>query len=174
MKKAITIRETALFAIMGAVLVSVDFALDFLPSIELVTSLIIAFSVVYRWKALLPTILYVIILHMFIYGFTFWMIAFLFIYPLFCIITVLISKHISIKAGYVVYPLLSAFFGLSFGTLCMPAQMIAFSLSWKQSLTWISAGLTFDIAHSVGNLFAGLLIVPTIILLRKISKWTNY
>ena len=159
---------------MGAVLVSVDFALDFLPSIELVTSLIIAFSVVYRWKAIFPTVIYVVVLHMFIYGFTFWMVAFLFIYPLFCVITVLISKHISIEKGQIVYPLLSALFGLSFGTLCMPAQAIAFSLNWEQSLAWIVAGLAFDIAHMWGNFITGLLIVPIILELRRISKWTNY
>jgi hypothetical protein len=173
-KKILTIREIVLFAIMGAVLVSVDFALDFLPSIELVTSLIIAFSVVYRWKAIFPTVIYVVVLHMFIYGFTFWMVAFLFIYPLFCVITVLISKHISIEKGQIVYPLLSALFGLSFGTLCMPAQAIAFSLNWEQSLAWIVAGLAFDIAHMWGNFITGLLIVPIILELRRISKWTNY
>ena len=158
---------------MGAVLVSADFVFDFLPNIELVTSLIIAFSVVYRWRVLYSVFVYVLVYGL-IHGISYWTIAYFYIFPLFAVITILISKHISTEKGYIIYPILSGAFGISFGTLYAPTQMIAFSLSGKQTLAWIAAGLPWDFTHMCGNIAAGLLIVPITLELRRISKWINY
>jgi energy-coupling factor transport system substrate-specific component len=40
-------------------------------------------------------------------------------------------------------------------------------------LAWIVAGLPFDLMHGIGNLFAGLLILPLSELLLKLERKQN-
>jgi energy-coupling factor transport system substrate-specific component len=40
-------------------------------------------------------------------------------------------------------------------------------------LAWIAAGLPFDLMHGIGNLFAGLLILPLSELLLKLERNQN-
>ena len=82
----------------------------------------------------------------------------------------LIPKKMPKPLSYVVYPLLCALHGLAFGVLYAPAQALILGYTFEETLAWIAYGLTIDIVHMVGNLFAGLLIVPTADLLRKLSK----
>jgi hypothetical protein len=42
-----------------------------------------------------------------------------------------------------------------------------FGLNFEQMLLWIASGLPFDLLHGVGNLAAGLLIMPLSELLKK-------
>lgn len=70
----------------------------------------------------------------------------------------------------VVYPLVCALHGLAFGALYAPWQAIAFGLSWDGMLAWIVAGLPFDAVHALGNLAAGLLILPFSRLLKRLNK----
>ena len=81
----------------------------------------------------------------------------------------LIPKKLSYKAGAIVYPLLCGLHGLAFGTLYAPAQAIMYGLSFENTIRWIIAGLPWDFIHAGGNLAVGLLIVPTVKILRKLE-----
>lgn len=44
-----------------------------------------------------------------------------------------------------------------------------YGYDWRGMLTWISLGFPMDVLHAVGNLAAGLLILPLSDLLRKLN-----
>ena len=64
--------------------------------------------------------------------------------------------------------------GLAFGTLYAPAQALMFHFTFKQTLAWIIVGLPWDLLHGVGNLCAGMLIIPFSELLTKLNKKTHH
>ena len=61
---------------------------------------------------------------------------------------------------------------LLYGVLYAPAQAILFGLDFKGMLTWIAAGLPFDVTHGISNLLCGVLIVPFASVLKKAEKIT--
>ena len=79
----------------------------------------------------------------------------------------LLPKQMPKKLGYVIYPLVCGLHGFAFGALYAPAQALMFGLDFQQMLLWIAAGLPFDLLHGLGNLAAGLLIIPLSDLLKK-------
>jgi energy-coupling factor transport system substrate-specific component len=143
--------------------------MEALPNVHLLGALTITYTVVYRWKALIPIYVYVILNGLFA-GFDAWWLPYLYIWTILWAVTMLIPKRMPKWLKYVVYPMLCAIHGLSFGILYSPAQAIMFGLDFKGLITWISAGAIFDTVHGVSNFFAGLLIVPMVNLLRKIDK----
>ena len=77
------------------------------------------------------------------------------------------------KLAYVIYPAVCCLHGALFGVLYAPAQALMFGLNFEQMLAWIAAGLPFDLLHAIGDLLAGLLIVPFSELLSKLAKKTK-
>ena len=143
----ISLRETVAYAILGAALVAVQVALAFLPNIELVSLLIIAYACVFNWRALFPVFVFVLTEGL-IYGFGLWFINYLYVWPL-LLCAALFLKRGTNGNSRLPFSLLSAFFGLFFGALCAlpyfliggPASALAY---------WIS-GIPFDIVHALGN-----------------------
>ena len=82
----------------------------------------------------------------------------------------LLPKNMPKAVSCVVYPLLCALHGLFFGALYAPVQALMYGFSFEQTLTWIAAGLTFDIIHMIGNFAVGLLIFPISVTLKKLAK----
>ena len=82
----------------------------------------------------------------------------------------LLPRRMSPKVQRVVYPAVCALHGFSYGVLCVPAQMLFLNLPWKSVPAWLLAGVSFDISHGIGNLLAGLLIVPMVGLLVCLNK----
>ena len=70
----------------------------------------------------------------------------------------------------VVYPIICALHGLFFGALYAPVQALMFGFTFEQTLTWIAAGLTFDIIHMIGNFAVGLLIYPVSQVLKRLVR----
>ena len=57
----LSIREIAVFGMLGAIMYASKFIMQLLPNIHLLGVFIVAFTVVYRKKALYPIYVYVII-----------------------------------------------------------------------------------------------------------------
>ena len=81
----------------------------------------------------------------------------------------LLPRNMPKKFAAVVYPLVCALHGLTFGTLYAPAQALIYGLSLEGMLAWIVAGLPWDVVHALGNLAAGVLILPLSELLRRLN-----
>ena len=165
----LNIREIAVFGMLGAMMFASKKLMEFLPNIHLLGVFIIAFTVVYRLKALYPIYTYVILDGIFS-GFNIWWVPYLYIWTLLWGAVMLLPKKLPKKAKPFVYIELCGLHGFLYGVLYAPAQAIFFKLSFQATLTWIAAGLPFDIVHGISNLVCGLLICPLIALLRKADK----
>ena len=165
----LSVWETALFAMLGALMYASKVAMAALPNIHLIGMFIMAFTLVFRKKALIPLYLYVFLEGLF-GGFTTWWIPYLYVWAALWGVTMLLPRQMPNPVACVVYPLVCALHGLAFGTLFAPAQALFFHLDFEQTIAWIVAGLPFDVTHAVGNLVAGLLILPLSELLKKLLK----
>ena len=161
-----------LFAMFGAMMFISKIVMEFLPNIHLLGMFTILLTIVYRQKALIPIYIYVFLNGVFA-GFNMWWIPYLYIWTVLWALTMLIPQKTPVYLQVIIYPLLCALHGLCFGLLYAPAQMVMFSLTFKQTFAWFLAGLPFDIMHCVGNFFAGLLIYPLSTALKKLHKQTN-
>ena len=165
----LNVREIAVFGMLGAMMFASKKLMEFLPNIHLLGVFIIAFTVVYRLKALYPIYTYVILDGIFS-GFNILWVPYLYIWTLLWGGVMLLPKKLPRKAKPFVYIGLCGLHGFLYGVLYAPAQAIFFKLSFQATLTWIAAGLPFDIVHGISNLVCGLLICPLIALLRKADK----
>ena len=170
-KKHLSIREICLFAILGALMFVSKIVMEALPNIHLLGMLTITYTIVFRYKALIPIYTYVFLNGLFA-GFRPWWVPYLYIWTLLWGATILLNKLVpyNTRAGIIVYPLLCALHGLCFGVLYAPVQALMLGFSFDQMLAWIAAGFTFDIIHMIGNFAVGLLIVPLTTALKKLVK----
>ena len=168
-KKNLSIQEICLFAILGALMFISKILMEALPNIHLLGMLTITYTIVFRKKALIPIYVYVLLNGLFA-GFNSWWIPYLYIWTVLWGVTMLLPKNMPQWVACVVYPLVCALHGLFFGALYAPIQAIMFKFTFEQTLAWITAGLAFDIIHTVGNFVVGLLIFPLSEVLKKLVK----
>lgn len=161
----ICLREMAVFSMLGAIMYVSKIVMEFAPNIHLLGTLTIAFTVVYRRKALYPIYVYVLLNGVFC-GFSVWWIPYLYIWTVLWGAVMLLPRIRNPKARPLVYMIVCAAHGFLFGILYAPAQAVLFGLSLKGTAAWIAAGLPMDFIHGVSNFFCGILIVPIIRVLR--------
>ncbi len=164
-----TVREIAVFGVLGALMFASDLAMEWLPNIHLIGMLLIAATVVYRQKALYPLYVYVMLTGLFA-GFALWWVPYLYVWTVLWGAVMLLPKQMPKGLRPVVYMVVCGLHGLSFGLLYAPSQALLFGLSGKQMLAWIAAGFPFDVIHGVSNLVGGLLICPLIAILNKTKE----
>ena len=143
--------------------------MEVLPNVHLLGALTITYTLAFRAKALIPIYIYVMLNGLYA-GFSVWWIPYLYIWTILWAITMLLPKKMPRWLASIVYPALCAIYGFAFGALYAPAQAIMFGMNARQMLGWIVAGLPFDVIHGIGNLVAGLLILPLSELLRKLMR----
>lgn len=167
--KGLTVRETALFAILGTLMFCSKILMECLPNIHLLGMFIVTFTVIFRQKALIPLYLYVF-LDGIVSGFSVWWVPYLYIWALLWGAVMLLPRRMPDPVAAVVYPLVCGLHGFLFGTLYAPVYALLTGMNGKQMLAWIVAGLPFDLIHGISNLAAGLLILPLAELMRRLLK----
>ena len=146
--------------------------MEAVPNVHLLGVFTIALTVVYRKKALYPIYTYVFLNGLFC-GFSTWWIPYLYLWTLLWGGTMLLPQRIPKKIQPLIYMILNACHGFLFGILYSPAQAIMFGLSLKGMIAWIIAGLPWDFIHGVSNFFCGMLIIPIVLLLRRLEHATG-
>ena len=166
-RRFLTTKERCIFALLGASMYCGKAFLEFLPNIHLVGVLIVAYTLVYRSKALIPLYVFIFITGL-LGGFSLWWIPYLYIWlPLWGAAMLLPRKPG--KYAFFWYSLVCALHGLVFGTLYAPAQAILFGLDFNGMIAWIIAGLPWDLTHAIGNFVGGFHIIPISSALNKIN-----
>lgn len=150
---------------LGAVMYASKVLMEMAPNIHLLGVFTIAFTVVYRKKALYPIYIYVILNGIFC-GFAAWWVPYLYVWTILWGIVMLLPERMPKKIQPVVYMTVCAAHGFLFGTLYAPAHAIMFGMSFQGMISWIIAGLPMDFLHGTSNFFCGILIVPIISVLR--------
>ena len=162
----LTVRETAVFGMLGALMYASKIIMEVAPNVHLLGVFTIAFTVVYRKKALYPIYTYVLLNGMFS-GFASWWIPYLYLWTVLWAVTMLLPRNMPKSVKFIVYMIVNAGHGFLFGMLYAPAQALLYGLSFDAMVAWIIAGLPWDFIHGVSNFFCGMLIVPIIKVLRR-------
>lgn len=146
-----SVKSIVLFALLSALLLITQIALAPLPNIELVSLLIILYTVVLQKKNLY--IIYVFaLLEGLIYGFGMWWFCYLYVWTILWGITMLFKK----EQNALFFAFISGFFGILFGTLCSVPYFLTGGI--QMGFSWIVSGLPFDIVHGIGNFVSALLL----------------
>ena len=130
-----TTREITIFAMLGAVMYASKLLMEVAPNIHLLGVFTIAFTVVYRKKALYPIYIYVILNGIFS-GFAVWGVPYLYVWTVLWGAVMLLPKHLPKKIRALVYMAVCAGHGFLFGTLYAPAQALLFGMSFQFILWW--------------------------------------
>lgn len=140
----LTLREVVLFGVLGALTFALKMCMAALPNIEPVSLFVMVFAVVFGWKALYPTYVYVA-MELLTWGPGTWNANYLYIWAILAVAALLLRK----MEHPLSWAMLSGVFGLAFGALCAPVDVVIGGLSFAVS-KWIS-GIPFDVAHCIGN-----------------------
>ena len=165
----LTVKEAAVFSMLGAVMYCSKLIMEALPNIHLVGVMTIALTLVYRKKALYPIYIFVLLTGLFM-GFSTWWIPYLYVWTVLWGVTMLLPKNMPKKVAPVVYMAVCTMHGLFFGVLYAPVQAIFFGLDFKGMLAWIGSGLYFDLIHGISNFFCALLVIPIVKILKIAEK----
>lgn len=165
----LTVRETVVFAMLGAVMYASKIIMELAPNIHLLGVFTIAFTVVYRKKALYPIYTYVL-LNGVLSGFATWWIPYLYLWTILWGVVMLLPRRIPKKAQALVYMVVCSLHGFLYGVLYAPAQALLFGLSFEGMIAWIIAGFPFDCIHGVSNFFCGMLIMPIVTILQRLEN----
>lgn len=141
------VKDIAYIGIMTALTIILKISFDWLPNIEFVSFLLILFTLTYGIKTIFVSLIFCV-WNMIMYGIGDWVVVYFIVY---CSLVLLTHKFkdILIKSN-LTRALFSGVFGLTFG--------IWFAISWglisqsvMASFIYYANGITFDIAHMIGN-----------------------
>ena len=133
-------REIVIYGILSAVLLTAQVSLGFLPNIEIVTLLILVYTLVFRKKVFFIIYIFVF-LEGLIYGFGLWWINYLYVWSIQALITLLFRKNDSVWF----WSILSGIYGITFGALCTIPYFAIGGISG--AFAYWTSGLLFDISY---------------------------
>lgn len=162
-------RELVIFAMLGAIMYVSKIIMEWIPNVHLLGTLTMAYTLVYRRKALYPIYVYVF-LNGVLGGFNAWWIPYLYIWTILWGVTMLLPKHMPKRIAPLIYMIVCALHGFGFGILYAPAQALMFGLSFEATLAWIASGFPFDVIHGISNFFCGMLILPIASVLKFLER----
>ncbi len=143
-KGKLTIRETILFGILGAMTFAMKVVMAPLPNIEPVSLTVMVYAAVFGLKAMYPIYIYVV-MEILYYGLGTWNFCYLYIWGILAV-TAWAFRNMKQPLAWAI---LSGVFGLLFGLLCAPVDAFIGGLGY--AVTKWASGIPFDIAHCVGN-----------------------
>lgn len=144
MKAALLAKQIVYSGIMGGILIAVQVAMAGLPNIELVSLLVMLYTL-YDAKLARRAIAVFVLLQGLLYGFHLWWLSYLYIWYVLHFTTLATRRY----AGVLFNALLSALFGLGFGALTSIPYF--FAAGPAGGLAYIIAGFPFDVPHCIGN-----------------------
>lgn len=168
-KALLTIYEIAIFGMLGAMMMVSDILMNVIPNVHLVGVIIVVLTVVYRWKALFPIYIYVLLIGLFD-GAGLWA-TYAYVWAVLWGMVMLLPKRMPAWLAPIVYALVCGLHGFAFGFLLIPYQMTLFGFTLRQALVWWRFGFfTADIPHGIGNLVGSALVIPLVTLIRKLDR----
>ncbi|MBE6594449.1 MAG: hypothetical protein E7644_01485 [Ruminococcaceae bacterium] len=154
---------------LGTLMFCSKLIMEALPNIHLLGMLTMTYTIAFRRKALIPLYVFVFLTGLYA-GFATWWVPYLYIWTVLWGMTMLLPQRMPDRLKMVLYPIVCGLHGLLYGVLYAPAQALLFGLNWQQMLAWIASGFFFDLLHAVGNVAAGLLVLPFSRLLQRLMR----
>ena len=167
--KGLSVHELTVFAMLGALMFCSKLLMEWAPNIHFLAMFILAFTAVYRWRAVIPLYVFVFLTGVYA-GFSVWWAPYLYIWLPLYLVGCLMPRRMKPAVAVPVYMVAAALHGLSYGTLYAPAQAFFFHLNFEQTLAWIVVGFPYDVTHAIGNTAAATLVLPLSKLLNRLEK----
>lgn len=163
-RNRLSLGETVLYGMLGALTFALQVAMAPLPNIEPVSLLTMLFAVIFGWKSLYCVYTFVVMEILF-HGIGLWNVNYLYIWAILAVAAILLRK----MEGAFGWALLSGIYGLAFGALCGIVDLFIGGIGYAAA-KWVS-GIPFDLLHCAGN-FAMALILwnPLKNLLERLTK----
>lgn len=143
--------EILVLILLGVLMYVSQAVMSGLPNIEIVSLLIILITRKFGVKAFVAVYVFVFC-EIMTYGLSMWVINYLYVWAILCIVIFLVRKIDSA----IFYALLSAIYGLLFGTFCSVPYFIIGGIS--MGVANIIGGIWFDLLHCGGNFILTLLL----------------
>ena len=143
-KKGLSLGETVLFGMLGALTFALQVVMAPLPNIEPVSLLVMLFAVTFGWKSLYCVYTFVVMEILF-HGIGLWNINYLYIWTVLAVAAITM-RQMEPALGWAI---LSAVFGLAFGALCGIVDVFIGGFGYAAA-KWVS-GIPFDLLHCGGN-----------------------
>ena len=147
----LTIRETVLFGILGAMTFGAKYVMSVLPNVEPVSLCVMLYAAVFGKKWVYPVYLYVG-LEILFYGLGIWNLNYLYTWAVLAVAAYWLRG----MDGSFGWAMLSGVFGLAFGALCGIVDVFIGGVSYAAA-KWVS-GIPFDISHCLGNFVMALVL----------------
>lgn len=156
----ISAKQIAFYGAMAALLLAVQVGLSFLPNIELVSVLLIVYTVVIGKRVFYPLYAFVL-LEGLLYGFGIWWVNYLYVWAVLVLAVLLFRK----QESALFWAIAAAIFGLLFGALTSIPYFIAggFGAGWAYFLN----GIPFDLLHMAGNFVTTVILYKPLLHLLK-------
>ncbi len=142
--------ELILMGMLTGILFMGQVILAFLPNIEIVTLLILLYTLIFGRKVFLIVYTFVLLEGIF-YGFGLWWINYLYVWSVLVVIALIFRT----QRSSLFWSIVVGFFGLFFGALC--AIPYFFISGPAAAFSYWIAGIPYDIIHCIGN--AGLCLI---------------
>lgn len=144
--------DIAMIGMMIAVLEVLKTALMHIPNVEVVTFLIIIFTIYFGRKMFYVIPAFVLIEGV-IFGFGIWWVMYIYIWPLIAIIAWIFRKNES----PFFWAIVSGLYGLLYGFFCSVPYFVIGAVDGglaggiSSAITWWIAGIPYDLIHGVSN-----------------------
>lgn len=142
--RAFSVKDIALLGIMIATMEVGKLALAGVPNVEIVTLLIILYTLHFGKRSLYAVLVFVV-LECAVWGVGLWTIMYLYIWPLVAVVTYALRKIDS----HWFWCIMSGIFGITFGAL--GSLVYLFTGGAKVAFAWWVTGIPWDIVHGVSN-----------------------
>ena len=150
-KNGLSLGETVLFGMLGALTFALQVVMAPLPNIEPVSLLVMLFAVTFGWKSLYCVYTFVA-LEVLFYGLGLWNINYFYIWTVLAVAAILLRK----MEPALGWALVSGVFGLAFGALCGIVDVFIGGFGYAAA-KWVS-GIPFDLLHCGGNFAIALIL----------------
>lgn len=142
--KKFTVKDIVICGLFASLLLVAQVALAVLPNIEIVSLLIIVYTLVFERKTV-PMIYIFALLEGLIYGFGIWWFMYLYVWTILYLI-VRVFRH---NESALIWAVIGGFFGLGYGILCSFPYMVTSGIG--TGIAWWIRGIPYDLIHGVGN-----------------------
>ena len=165
MNGKISAYDIAAIAVMSALLEAVKVALNAIPNVELVSFLLIVFTLYFGIRKTLIASWIFTAIEIMTWGLRLWVVFYIYTWPVLIICVYLFRKH----DNALLFAVISGVFGLCFGALSSIVYILmgdpAMAFSW-----WLS-GLSFDAVHGASNFCIALVLYrPAMSALKRVPR----
>ncbi len=174
-RATLTTKRVVLIGMLSASITSGKLVLSAIPNVEIVTLLIMAYTIVFGLSISLPTTLIFVTTEMLIYGLNTWVLAYYIHWCMIAIVTAIV-KSVFGNNKLIPYIITACLITACFGVLTSLIDVLFFIKSniqtfWSQFAIMYVRGISFYIIHIISTttvVALGLLPITTI--LKKLSK----